>query len=373
MKNNIIIFRNQLFKISESFITNQAEKLKSFTPVYVGRKLFGVPPDGATVFTMDKESIWTNLNYVLFRNTEFFEKHLHAHRPRLIHAHFGVDGVYAMNLAKKLDIPLVTTFHGFDATTTSKALLLSKKPAWINYLLHRKELAKNGDIFVCVSDFIRKKVIELGFPEKKTITHYIGIDTSIVKERHQKSEHKTILHVARLTEKKGTQYLIEAFSSVARDFPDTKLVIIGEGLLEKELKARVKGLRLAEKVLFLGALPHKEVLQWMNNSDIFCLPSITAKNGDSEGLPTVIIEASLHKLPIVSTIHSGIPEAVDNGKTGFWVPERDVEALAEKLSLLLENDTLRQDMGKAARRMVLEKFDIVKQTEKLENLYKGLL
>jgi len=211
MKNNILIYRNQLFKISESFITNQAQNLKSFKAIYIGRKSFGKAPLGSKVISMDNLSFIENLKYVLFRDVSYFHKRAVIYNPKLIHAHFGVEGVYALNLAKKLNIPLVTTFHGFDATTSTKSFLFSKKPAWLNYLLFRKELAKEGDLFICVSDFIRQKVIELGFPEEKTITHYIGIDTNIQRDKNiQKPPYKTILHVARLTEKKGTAYLIDA-------------------------------------------------------------------------------------------------------------------------------------------------------------------
>jgi len=370
---NILIWRNQLFKISETFITNQAKELKKFKPIYVGRKMFGQPPKNSIVISMDKAFEMENVRYVLFRDVSYFEKKVFKYNPKLIHAHFGVDSVYAMKLANKLNIPLITTFHGFDATTTNKALLFSKKPAWINYLLYRKQLAKKGNLFICVSDFIRKKVIELGFPEEKTITHYIGIDTNVKFNNIQKPNYKVILHVARLTEKKGTKYLIKAFAHVYKKNNDTRLIIIGEGPLENELKKMVKLFNLERNIIFLGSMPHNEVLKWMQKADIFCLPSITANTGDSEGLGMVFLEASVYGIPSVGTYHGGIPEVIEDGKTGYLVPEKDVEQLAKKLILLLENDNLRKQMGSAAKKMVEEKFDIKKQTKKLEDIYKELL
>lgn len=373
MKNNIIIFRNQLFKISESFITNQAESLKDFIPVYVGRKSFGIAHETAKVISLDNASKLKNIKYVLFRDTSCLSEKVSRFCPKLIHAHFGVDGVYAMNLAKEIDVPLITTFHGFDATTTNRALLLSKKPAWVNYLLYRKRLAKNGDLFICVSDFIREKVIALGFPEEKTVTHYIGIDIDVKRDEIERSSYKTILHVARLTEKKGTTYLIDAFSIIHKEDNNARLVIIGSGSLEGRLKEQVKSLNLIKQVTFLGARPHKDVLIWMRKADIFCLPSITSVSGDAEGLGMVFLEAAACKVPTVATLHGGIPEVVIDKKTGYLVPEKDVKKLADKLLLLLENEDLRNEMGLEARNMVEVKFDIKKQTQKLEALYKVLL
>jgi len=373
MENKVIIYRNQLFKISESFITDQADSLQRFKPVYAGRKVFGQAPDNAEVISMDNASTLENIRYVLFRDTSYLKKRISRHIPRLIHAHFGVEGVYAMNLAKELNIPLITTFHGFDATTTDRALLLSKKPAWINYLLYRKKLAKNGDLFLCVSDFIREKVLAMGFPEEKTLTHYIGIDTDIERYEVEKPNHKTILHVARLTEKKGTKYLIESFASVTKEDRETKLVIIGTGPLEDELKKRVDELGIVKRVEFLGALPHREVLKWMQKADIFCLPSVTANSGDAEGLGMVFLEAAIYEVPVVATNHGGIPEVVKDNETGFLVPEKNSRELADRLMMLLRDEKLRKNMGKAAKKMVQERFDIKKQTQKLEKIYEGLL
>ena len=371
---NILIYRNQLFKISETFIINQAQSLKKYTPVYIGRKQFDNLSKDMKIITMDKESFIANLKYILFRDINYFYKRSKELTPKLIHAHFGVEGVYAVKLAKKLNIPLVTTFHGFDATLTNRALLFSKKPAWINYLLFRKELASKGNLFICVSDFIRDKVIKMGFPKDKTITHYIGIDTNVkVNQNIQKPSYKVILHVARLVEKKGTKYLIEAFSNIYQEYKEVKLVIIGDGPLAPQLKQMVKDLNLKSEVVFLGALPHKEVLEWMQKADIFSLPSITAKNGDSEGLGMVFLEAALYNVPSVATKHGGIPEVVLDKKTGLLVEEKNSKELAKALLSLLKDEKLRKNLGDSANKMVKEKFDINKQTQKLEELYNKLL
>ena len=124
-ENQILIYRNQLFKLSESFITNQAEALTGFRPVYVGRKNFGIAPNHSTFISLEDRSLMENIKYVLFRDVSNLKEKLRDIKPTLIHAHFGVEGVYAIKLADKLQIPVVTTFHGFDATTTPFSLILS--------------------------------------------------------------------------------------------------------------------------------------------------------------------------------------------------------------------------------------------------------
>jgi len=372
-RNKVLIYRNQLFKLSESFITCQAEALTSFKPIYIGRTSFGACPTNSKYISLDDQSIIANINYILFRNVSNFQDKLKGVEPSLIHAHFGVEGVYAIKLADKLQIPIVTTFHGFDATTALSSLIFSGKPAWFNYALYKKELINKGTLFICVSDFIRKKVIDLGFPEERVITHYIGIDISEPPPLKKKMPYKVILHVARLTEKKGTKYLIKAFAKVVKQSKNSKLIIIGNGPLKQELLQLVNDLNLGQKVVFLGSQPHSVVMEWMSKSDVFCLPSVTAKSGDSEGLGMVFLEAAFVQVPIVATNHGGIPEAVVDGETGFLVEERNSVELAAKLSVLLGNRELRLKMGGNARAMIEKKFNLTIQSKKLEKLYKSVL
>ena len=110
----------------------------------------------------------------------------------------------------------------------------------------------------------------------------------------------------------------------------------------------------------------------MQRASLLAAPSLTARNGDAEGLPTVIVEAAASSLPVVGTRHSGIPEAVVDGQTGFLVPEGDPEALAERIALLLGSAQLRERMDRPARAMAEAKFDLRRQTARLEALYDRL-
>lgn len=124
---------------------------------------------------------------------------------------------------------------------------------------------------------------------------------------------------------------------------------------------------------FRGALPHSEVMKLMQDAIMLVQPSVKAKTGDSEGLGIVLLEASASGIPVVGTWHGGIPEAIIDGVTGFLVPERNASALAEKLLTLLSEDSLREKMGYAGRKMVEERFDIKNQSKILEDIYRRLL
>ena len=291
--------------------------------------------------------------------------------PALIHAHFGIDGVYALPLANRLRVPLITTFHGFDATLSTAALLSS--PAWMNYPLFRHRLAKRGDLFLCVSSFIRDRVVAMGFPAERTHVHYTGVDCQAIQLRDPSEETATILHVARLVDMKGTSYLIRAFAALPYEHKDVQLIIIGDGPLKRPLRTLARLLAVEGRVQFLGALPHTQVLAWMRKAAMLVLPSVQTTTGRVEGLGMVLLEAAATGVPVIASRVGGIPEGVVDGLTGLLVPERDTDALSRCMVELLREPAARARMRVQARAFVEGRFDIRRQGEKLEQFYDRVL
>jgi len=289
----------------------------------------------------------------------------------VLHAHFGVEGVYLVPTAKALGVPLLTTLHGFDVTIAKKQLIASRKPSWINYVTWRTSLFETGASFVCVSEYIRRRAIEWGYPAERTVVLPIGVDTGVIKPVPF-AETPRIVHVARLVEVKGTADLLRAFATVRRALPSAELVVVGDGPLRAQLGALATQLGVAAAVRFLGALPHAEVLAEIGAAQVLCLPSATAPNGAEEGLGLVLLEAAASGRPVVGTDHGGIPEAVVDGVNGYLVPERDPAALADRLLALLADPGLGERLGAAGRQMVERRYDLQTQTAKLESLYQGL-
>ena len=363
--------RHNLFRVSEVFITEQARNLRRYAPVFLGRLRHGPAPEWAE--TLAVEDLWPGGRLalagwqMLSRSIAPYEALLAGRRPAVIHAHFGIEGTYALPLAEKLGVPLVTTFHGFDATLSTAGFFAS--PAWAWYPLLRARLARRGNLFLCASHFIRERLLAQGFPEGRTRVHYIGVDCAEITPRAAAEEEDIILHVARLVEVKGTEYLIRAFAHLAPQFPRMRLVIIGDGPLRGRLEQMAREIGVADSVEFKGALPHAEVLAWMRRAALLALPSVRTGSGRVEGLGMVTLEAAATGVPAVGSGLGGIRETILDGETGFLVPERDCEALAARMRCLLADADLRHRMGEAARARAAREFDIERQTALLEGLY----
>jgi glycosyltransferase involved in cell wall biosynthesis len=370
---SIGIYLRAFPRISEAFVTEQAHHLQKYQPTFVASTLLKATSLPHVSLSEDDKFKFKQLNHVLTRNPDLFEDHWSVlSNLALIHAHFGPNGVYAMALAEKLKIPLVVTFHGYDITLTRQAVWRTGKFLYYQLLWHEEELKKKTSAFIAVSEFIGNKLIEEGYPQSKIIQHYIGVDTVKFSPTNHQADQRYILCVGRHTAKKGIDTLLRAFARIASKHSDVMLWQVGQGSLTGKLKALTKQLGIENQVRFWGAQPHERVLQLMQQAEIFALPSQVAPSGECEGLPIVILEASACGVPVVSTYHSGIPEAVIDGETGFLVSEKDDCALAEKLDILLSDRTLGKQMGQQGRELINQKFDIKKQTAKLEAIYDSL-
>jgi colanic acid/amylovoran biosynthesis glycosyltransferase len=312
------------------------------------------------------------VSYTLTRRSAGLRRALAERETRLLHAHFGVEGSYAVPTARALRVPLVTTLHGFDVTVAKSRLVASRKPSWVNYVAWRRALFAEGAVFICVSEHVRRRAVEWGYPPDKTVVLPIGVDTDLIQPTAV-VETPRILHVARLVPKKGTADLLRAFALARQAVTGAELVIIGAGPLRERLRALAGELDVAGSVRFLGAQDHRATLRWLRDSRLLCLPSVTAADGDQEGLGMVLLEAGAAGRPVVGTDHGGIPEAVTDGANGLLVPEGDHEALADRLRALLTDTQLCEQYGKTGREMVVERFDLRRQTDRLESLYRTLI
>ncbi len=372
---DVVVFRQNLFRVSEPFVAQQAQQLRRYRATYLGRLRFGPAPDGARSLCLRDDPAWLALPrigwQVLSRSPAGYLRLLGGLRPALVHAHFGTDGVYALPVARRLGVPLVTTFHGFDATLSTAALLAS--PAWANFALFRRRLAASGDLFLCVSSFIRDRVLAMGFPPARIRLHYTGIDVAAVRARAPGEETPAILHVGRLVEMKGTRYLIAAFAGLAQRHPGVRLEIVGDGPLRRPLQAMAASTGLGDRIGFLGALPHARVLERVRRAAMLVLPSVLTASGRVEGLGMVLLEAAASGVPVVASRVGGIPEGMVDGQTGLLVPARDAEALGAAIARLLDDPAARLGMGAAGRAFVERRFDSARQGAVLEGLYDGVI
>lgn len=367
----VAIFRQNLFRISEPFVTDQAGALVRHRPVHLGRARFGPAPAGSVSLALTDPGTWRSrariARHMATRDARPFLDRLGAIRPSLVHAHFGTDAAMALPLAQALGVGLVTTFHGFDATLSRARMLAS--PAWFHFGLSRGRLARGGALFLCVSAFIRDRVLAMGFPPDRTLVHHTGIDVDAIAPRDPAEETRTILHVARLVEMKGTEYLLRAFARLPSAHRDVTLAIVGDGDRRRALERLARALGLGDRVRFLGARPHHEVLGHVRRAAMLVLPSVRTASGRVEGLGMVLLEAAASGVAVVASDVGGIGEGVQDGRTGLLVPPREPDALAAAIACLLDAPETRRRMGTEARAFVASRFDLARQTARLEALY----
>ena len=288
----------------------------------------------------------------------------------VIHCHFGPNGALASWLTNKgmLSGKLVTTFHGYDVTSFVKQ----------NERSYYDLLWKTGDQFLPVSNHMRDILVDLGCPEQKITVHHMGIDPSKFLPSPKSNEENMIelVSVCRLVEKKGISFAIEAIKELQNNsstsYFNLAYKIVGDGPHFAKLEEQVRMNNLTQNVEFLGIRSQNEVLEILGKSDILLAPSITASDGDQEGIPVVIMEAMAMEVPVVSSYHSGIPELVDDGKTGFLVPEKDVSKLYQAINTLIGDQNLRIEMGKRGRKKVLKDFNSFKLNNELLQIYRRL-
>lgn len=371
----ILIYRDILLPPSETFIKEQGEFLRDYKALYVGmKKVEGIELPINKTFLINNGTIGgavRKLGLKIFRKDIGITSILRKCDPALLHAHFGPDGLTALPLARRLDIPLVITFHGFDATVNDEWGRVSSSFSFKRFIKNRHLLQQPDIHYVAVSKFIMNKMIERGFSQERIYQLYTGININTFTPTSEVKRAPVILFVGRLVEKKGCTYLIKAMSEVQKRMPDMELVIIGDGPLRPALEAEAK--QSLQRYSFLGFQPHNVVKQWMNRAKLFCVPSVAAANGDSEGFGMVFAEASAMGVPIVSFRSGGIPEAVLHGTSGLLAKERDHYELAECILTLLENEELWNQISEAGQQRVREQFNIEKQSRKLEEHYSLLI
>ncbi len=300
------------------------------------------------------------LKLVQFHTTASF---LRSGPYDVLHCHFGQLGIIGDRLVQSgaVDAALVTAFRGADISSH-----YPRDPKRFSALL------RNGDVHLPVSAEFERRLIAAGAPPKRVMVHHDGIDLRRFPfiERTVPTGLFKVLFVGRLVEKKGVCYALVAMAKLLRTGRSARLTIIGDGPLKSSLQALSQELGVTEHVVFAGPQPLDAVSQAMQESHVFLAPSITAANGDQEGIPTVLKEAMAIGLPVVSTRHSGIPELVEHGVSGYLAPERDSETLARHLSTLLDRTEDWTEMARAGRRKVEAEFDSERLNDVLVEHYR---
>lgn len=266
-----------------------------------------------------------------------------------IHAHFADRAaIVALVASRLLDIRYSLTAHAMDI--------------YVNPILLPEKITGAAFVATCTAynQAHLHSLLTNGAKEKiKCIYH--GLDTSLYNPTHNGHFNPTtplILSVGQLKEKKGFTYLLQACKQLIEDGFHFQCQIVGDGPLRTSLLNQINDLGLAEVVKLCGALPHEQVIEKYSQASIFVLPAVTSLDGDRDGIPNVILEAQAMQIPVISTRHSGIPEAITDGETGQLVESMDAHSLAQAIGTLMKQPALRRQLGQNGRNAVIEKFDL---------------
>lgn len=299
----------------------------------------------------------------------FFNRVIDGHPTKILHAHFGYTGVFALPLQFSSGLPLVTTFYGSD---------VSKMPQRRGWTESYRRLFAYGSLFLVEGSHLREQLVALGCPREKVQIQRIGVNIGQFSYRPSPpvAEKVRILMCGRFIEKKGFEYGIRGFAQIASEFPNSQLRIVGDGELRPNIEQLIYDLEseVGQRIKLLGHLDYAAYAEEAMQAHLFMAPSVTAANGNSEGgAPTVLLEMQARGLPVLSTYHADIPEVVIDGVSGYLVSERDDKALGEKLAELLAHPKRWDEMGRAGRKHIENQHDIVKLASQLEQKYDYLL
>lgn len=274
-------------------------------------------------------------------------------------------GTHAYDLKSflvSIDKPVVVHFHGFDA---SKKNVIARCG---NY----KAVFKLSAKVVAVSKVMEATLLKLGCPKDKLIYNVYGpqpefetVNPTFVK--------KQFIGIGRFTDKKAPYYTIMAFKEVVDKYPDAKLLLAGDGVLLNVCQNLVNQYRLEKQVQFLGVITPEVYRNLLSESLAFVQHSIKADNGDMEGTPLAVLEASVAGLPVIATNHAGIPDVIVDGKTGLLCDEHDVKTMALNMQKLLEDKEYAIKLGRVGKQHILSYFSIKRHISVLQDTLEAVV
>lgn len=359
---SVLHYKTNFLNPSETFIHRLISNYKRYKPKALCYKKLHFT-DHIQVFDAPKSGIDKWINKTAFHlnlSLPFYERIIKEQKPDLIHAHFGYDGYKLLKITENLNVPLVVSFYGSDVSRLPDELFWKKR---------YKRMAASGARFIAASEFMKDQLINLGFPGSKIAIARFGMDLSKLSFKEINPPGNRWMMAGRMVEKKGFEIALRAAKVLADEAQDFTITIFGDGPLMPKLKNLNRELNLQSHVFFEGFKPVQSILAAHKTHGLFIAPSVTAFDGDMEGLPNTILEAMALGTPVVSTRHAAIPEVIEHTKTGFLTHERDIDELASTLRKILhgryELDTIRQN----ARNTIEDLHDVQKMVPDVESIY----
>jgi colanic acid/amylovoran biosynthesis glycosyltransferase len=367
----ILYFSRDYGSYTTTFIRNQVEHIAAkHKCMYLCQQSFlkGPPPDFLKIVPFKdnvvRKILWKLGLTAYFRLSAYSKQVtqiIKDFNPDIIHCHFASEALMLLDNINHRKYRILIHFHGYDAADALNKAAFGYK---LKYLLNQPNIIPIS----CNNYFARRLSDLLHIPASKFIILRYGIDTAIFnrKDNTVSENKKTFLQISSLSPKKGHQYTLKAFAMFLQDThqKNCQLIIAGDGSERDKLEYIARKLGIQNNVQFTGVVTSLEAAALLQKADVFVHHSVTAPNGDIEGIPNAIIEAMSMKLPVISTYHSGIPELVTDKVNGYLVKEKDINNYALKMQAALEMGFLEIN-----REKITEFYEVNKQNEKLEKIY----
>ncbi len=299
----------------------------------------------------------------VFKRLYNLYKSFEMNKIDVVIAEYGVTAAESLIAIQSLGIPLITHFHGFDASVNSVVQKYHKK---------YEEVFLYSDKVIVVSRKMEYMLIDLGCEKEKIVYAPCGPDDTFF-DIIPTFKSKQFLAVGRFVNKKAPYYTVLAFKEVLKKYPDAKLKMLAKGPYFDICKNIVKNCEMKDNIIFAGSVSHDVVIKEMGSSIAFVQHSITADNGDMEGTPVAVMEAGAAGLPVVATNHAGIPDVVISGKTGLLVDEHDVCGMANAMGSILEDIESSKKMGANARKRIQQYFTLKTNIKEINNTVQGCI
>jgi colanic acid/amylovoran biosynthesis glycosyltransferase len=283
-------------------------------------------------------------------------------QPDVIHAHYLTTGYLAAAAGR----PLAVSAYGFDVS------VMARRPLWRRAF--RSMFVDVGAVLV-EGPFMRARVIELGMPGSRVhlVPIAVGHEDLSFSPRPVADRDPRILAAGRFVEKKGFQLAIGAFAQVRARHPSSRLVLVGSGPLDGRLRELAAASPARDAIQFAGRLSRSDYLATVADADLFLAPSVTARNGDSEGgAPTTILDAQALGTIVVASTHADIPFLVEDCATGYLGQEGSIDSIADAIERALAARERWPAIAEMARHQVVTRHDDASLALGLRTAYESL-
>lgn len=357
---NIAIFTPSQDKYSETFIHAHKNYLEGNVYYYYGKGIH-IQMEGEKDLISSLQRKWIKVYSLLFKKGKSFlakKRILHSlqqHKIQVVLVEYGNHAHHVLPFLKESNIPMVVHFHGYDASNYN---VIERCQDYTDVFQYASKV-------VVVSKIMKEMIIDIGCPEHKIVYNVYGPQPEFEKVTPTFRK-KQFIAIGRFVDKKAPYYTILAFKQVVTKHPDATLLLAGNGVLYQACKNLIKLYNLENNITLLGIITPETYRKYLSESLAFVQHSIRDDNGDMEGTPLAILEASAAGLPVISTYHAGIPDVIAHENTGLLCQEHDVEAMAKNMIRLLDDVDYAKQLGAAGKKNIQNNFSLKRHIETLQ-------